>query len=110
MNTYKVLKAIQSTDASYNHLVTAKEISAKAGFEITDNDLVYFREYITKGNVFIENKSYNAYCLLQSGINYIDNYEDNLNLQKITKINIFIAIASLIASVVAAITSILALL
>ena len=110
MNTYKVLKAIQSANASYNHLVTADEISAKAGFKITDNDLIYFKEYITRGNKNIDNVSYRAYCLLQTGVNFIDDYEDNLKLQKSTRINTFIAIASLVASVIAAITSILALL
>lgn len=110
MNTYKVLKALQDCDCSFNHLMTAKEISEKAGFDITDNDLIYFKDYVTKGYKTIDGKSQSAYCLLLSGINFIENYEDNLKLKKSNRINLIIAIFGLISSIIAAIASILVLL
>lgn len=110
MDTYKVLKAIQNINSSFDTLVTADEISSSLGKTITDNDLIYFDRYITKGFKTINGETKQAYCLLLQGYEYISNYEQDIKDRKLNHKTYIISILTLIFSIIAVIIAIIGLL
>lgn len=106
---YEILSELNKYHDIPDQYIFLKDLEKSIGKEIDRNMLILLDRADEISHTYKKDKSIEAYRILPNGIDYLEEYEDKKQIERLSKLNLLVAFITLVASIIAAVVGIISL-